>query len=381
MRYNVKIYDPWWRPLARIYQPNIFNISYTKKLNDAGECSFGIIASHPSASRGNLRKANKIELLFGDTVIWNGLINNPLLGDEVHEINAIGLLGLMGTINITDKLTYKDLNSNIARAIFTEFLGEYESGISYGNILISVPVVVEEEFNHDKYLDAIERIRKTCNAEMKIGLDRKFYMLDNIGEDKSQQITLRYNQDYVGVSNIKNSFQIIDDLSEYANTIIGKSVGTASYEVTILGETYTLTNKTNNIHVEKDLTEIEKYGIVSEFIDYGENIDEAALIEKTKSELESKINNIRIDNIEILKDKIDFQAIDIGDKIQIDIKNQYYQIRQNYKLTSITNTITDSSENILKVGVSLEDRKLPPLTFNEYLVSLNKRLNFIEKRI
>lgn len=381
MRYNVKIYDPWWKPLARIYQPNIFNISYTKKLNDAGECSFGIIASHPSASRENLRKANKIELLFGDAVIWNGLINNPLLGDEVHEIHAIGLLGLMGIINITDKLTYKDLNSNIARAIFTEFLGEYESGISYGNISISFPLIVEEEFDHDKYLDAIERIRKTCNAEMKIGLDRKFYMLDNIGEDKSQQITLRYNQDYVGVSNIKNSFQIIDDLSEYANTIIGKAVGTASYEVTILGETYTLTNKTNNIHVEKDLTEIEKYGIVSEFIDYGENIDEAALIEKTKSELESKINNIRIDNIEILKDKIDFQAIDIGDKIQIDIKNQYYKIRQNYKLTSITNTITDSSENILKVGVSLQDRKLPPLTFNEFLVSLNKRLNFIEKRI
>ncbi|MFA6315518.1 MAG: hypothetical protein WC648_04090 [Candidatus Paceibacterota bacterium] len=376
-RYNIKIYDHKWNSLGRIYQPDILDITYEHRLSEAGSMTLSVLAKNKWANSTVLQKLNKIELLYGDVVIWNGIMF-PTFGENVHTLECTSLLGLFDLDYVTRNIATNQYANIVANQVFAVSLDDNQ-GIEYGEISLSNPPLMSEEIGYVKISEALSNILQISNGEMKIGLDKKFYLLDNIGEDKSSKITFRFNQEFLSISNIKNTYQIVDDISEYANKVTGKSKKRVYYTVVIKGKPVELSYQTDQQYTAQNVTEIDKYGVVRTFVDFGTELDETTLQQKVHQELNTRIYNKRIENVEVLKDKVNFLDINVGDLVRVELKTKFYNINQISKITSIQNNISDSAENILTVGLTAKERNIAPLTFGDYLTNLNNRINNLEQ--
>src|SRR5574343_1950288 len=163
-KYNIKIYDVNWNPLGRIYQPAIFDITYTHTLNEPGSMSLSILASNKWATSTILQKLHKIELLLGDEVIWNGFMM-PTFGENVHTIECVGLLGLFD-LDFMSRLIYSystdpgiidNYADGIAKQIFALSV-EDKQGIDYGKIYLKNPPKMKEEIKYIKISEGLQKV-------------------------------------------------------------------------------------------------------------------------------------------------------------------------------------------------------------------------------
>lgn len=359
--------------------PDIGQLSWSSNLSKPGKLIFSVIGKSNKATRENLQKLNRVEVVRNNSeILWNGYINTPLLGDEEHLITCESLLGLFDFQLLGNEGEQTKTVNETASWLLSQVNSVCDTYIDEGLINASI-ISITDTYERPNILKAWQKLAKTGGYEFEIDEERKFNFDTQIGEDKSNSIILRYNTDIISANNIFDGYKIIDSVNEYANRVVGKSKQVGG----------------SDLIVEKiNTTEQSLRGRISYFKDFGDGIDTPTLTMLTEQELENRINNIRIDDIEIMVDKIDFSQIKCGDIIKARIKNEQYDINENYKIASIKVKIDENiNEQVILQLINPDRNEAPPSMsidptnpgldnpYDEYVNSILERVNNLEKRI
>lgn len=356
----VKIYNPSYTPITTIYTPDIYSIVYSDKLNEAGSLDFSVYALTAKATGEAMQKGNKVELYIDNKIVWSGLMNTVKLGRDTHQINCIGLLGIFDDYFIEQKdYQLPSCVGDTVASLLSMANQQKNTFIKQGNVDGLSPY--NKKVSYATILSCWKDAVKSDNANVWITPnDRKLHCKTERGTDKASDVFLRYNYNLISTANIKDSFQVIDNLNDYANRIIGVS-DTRSYKL-------------------QNDSEVDQYGLHAKYISYGK-VDDNTLFAKVKNELNNYVNNIRVEQLDILPDTIENSSIEVGDIVTVDILNENYQIKEPYKITEKTVKIGSTNQLEISVKVTKKASNKAVVTLVDYFNDITKRVSNLEKEL
>lgn len=346
---NIKIYDNDYNPITTLHEGEFNDARHLKRFHQIGDCRFTVRLDNEKINNESTKLFNRVEIIEDGSVRFIGLITRKNISLNTATIMCRELTYILRKRLVDNEFTLNDTTENALNGLLTYINNVEDTGIRAGDMSNAVGEV-NVTYNRKNAFDILREIVEGTGNEFRLNEDGDIDVAENIGDDKTDSVVLRYERDLPNASTLI-SFDIEESGEDLTTKVYGKSKElTGDYE---------------------DVSLVEDFGLLERFKNYRTIEDQDTLDNFIKKDIIGKLHSPSVELIPEID--TDF---DIGDDIRFILKNEIVDLDETFKVTQKVVQYRQGGQ----VSINLKVDDLPNY-LAEKLADKERRISLLEQEI